>query len=417
MDDLQITLYITLNENINEKLGTLYTYYNKQKEQYSFKIDEEFLNNHPSFFLDPDIYNISPRQFPPINKSIFGFLLDSSPNRWGRTLIKRKEELVSYKNKTPLKALSELDYILNIVDETRMGSIRFSSNNNKEVFNSFTIPLVKELKNIVKYIENYEKAKGDITKINERELDYLLFSSSSLGGARPKVNVKDEKGVMYIAKLPSIYDKWDVCAWEYVANRLASLCGLHTASTSFMKINGKGVLFSRRFDRNNKGERIHYSSSMTVLGQVDNISSHKNVSYLDIASFIKEHCSNNVNENLKELFMRILFNILIKNTDDHLRNHGFLYINGSYTLSPLFDVNPTIDKNHLSLFINDNKDNNLNHLILIDVAPFFNISQKEANQYYEKMKEIINDNWRKISGEIGIKEKEIRLMEKAFIAS
>src|SRR5574344_499845 len=335
-------------------LGTLYYSSLKCKEVYSFEFSDEWLSNHSNIILDPDFFNSRGRQFVSSDKKIFGCFSDCAPDRWGRTLLKRREAIIANKeNREPL-TFYEIDYILGVNDESRMGGFRFKYDKNSDFIsteNELSVPPIESLRKLEHASLEFEKSNN---QLETKWLNLLLQPGSSLGGARPKATVKDTDGSLWIAKFPSKNDEYNTGAWEQTVNQLALLCELTVAKFDAKTFTKKGTTFlSKRFDRIYKDgsvKRIHYASAMTLLGKTDEDSSSTGTSYLDIADFIKSN-SVHAQKDLKELWKRILFNVLVSNTDDHLRNHGFLLENNGWSLAPLFGAKPNPDGKFLSLNI------------------------------------------------------------------
>ena len=380
-------IYVYFSQDKNDILmGKLYIENLRGKEIYSFEYDEKYLENkRNNIYIDPEIKFYSGRQWKidnQINNS-FGIFLDSAPDRWGRLLIKRKEnENAKSENRTP-RTLFDSDYLIGVSDFTRMGAIRFKSDLNGEFLDSSSVEIppiarLRELENASIAFENEDiKEKYEI----------LLSPGSSLGGARPKANVIDENGNIYIAKFPSKNDEYDVGKLEKKVYDLAKVCGLNVVDSKLYLFSKYGSTFLvKRFDRD-KNKRIHFESAMTLLGKNDG---DDTTSYLELASFIRSF-GLDVKENLFELYKRVAFNILVKNTDDHLRNHGFLLKDGKWILSPLYDVNYNRDGKYLHLLIDEN-DSSLDADILIDTSRYYELSKDEGNKIVNKFKVIINES-------------------------
>lgn len=386
MQDEKI-IYVYFNKDTEDVLmGKMYIENLRGKEIYSFEYDEKYLNDkNNNIYIDPDIKFYSGRQWKDgnLNNYIFGIFLDSAPDRWGRLLLKRKEtEMAKAFNRVP-RTLYDSDYLLGVSDYTRMGAIRFKMEKDGVFVDNSDMqvpPLarLRELEMASLAFENEEvKEKYEI----------LLEPGSSLGGARPKANVIDENGNIYIAKFPSKNDEYDVGKLEKKVYDLAKTCGLNVVDSKIYSFSKYGSTFLvKRFDRE-KEKRIHFESAMTLLGKNDG---DDNTSYLEIASFIKSY-GIDIKENLLELFKRIAFNILVKNTDDHLRNHGFLLKDGKWVLSPLYDVNYNKDGKYLHLLIDEN-DASINTDLLIDTARYYDISKDEGNKIVKKMTQIVRDS-------------------------
>ena len=293
-----------------------------------------------------------------------------------------------------------------------MGALRFKTDLNGDFLDNDkknpTPPWssIRELQSAVKHLEEDENANI------KKWLAILMAPGSSLGGARPKANISDEDGNLWIAKFPSKNDTTDKAAWEFLAYKLALNCGIDMSYSKIEKISGKyNTFFTKRFDRDGK-QRIHFASAMTMTGNNEETLKNHPASYLDIADFIMTYGSN-VNENLKQLWRRIVFNIAISNTDDHLRNHGFILTENGWILSPAYDLNPSIDKNGLALNISMD-DNALDLELAKSVGEYFRLSEKAMNEIVDEIRENVS-KWRILAKEIGISRADQELMEKAFI--
>lgn len=410
------TIYVYFDNNIDKrvKIGRLFSDFQRGKETFSFEYDDEFLKSPLSnVFFDYDLEPCKFRQYLPANKSLFGVFSDTAPDRWGRLLMKRRERIKAEESKAPkVKTLYETDYLLGVFDEARMGAIRFSLEEDGEYLSSekeLSTPPFENLRTLEEASRQFEKEEN---LLDGKWLKLLLAPGSSLGGARPKATVKNVDGSLWIAKFPSKNDEYDAGAWEKTVNDLAKMCGLDAPETKLMKFSKLGSTFLvKRFDREGN-KRIHFMSAMTALGKVDGDNSSEGVGYLDIASFISAY-SANPKQDLLELWKRVVFNIAVSNTDDHLRNHGFVLTENGWRLSPLYDVNPNIDKDSLSLNISED-DNSLSINLAIDVSTHFGISKGEATQIARDILKIVHDNWRDLAEKNGISKSSIEYMKPAF---
>ncbi|WP_416864988.1 MAG: type II toxin-antitoxin system HipA family toxin [Imperialibacter sp.] len=254
------------------------------------------------------------------------------------------------------------------------------------------------------------EADHDTTEIR-KWLAMLIVPGSSLGGARPKANILDETGHPWIAKFPSKNDTTDKGAWEYLTYRLAVDAGIDMAASKMEKVAGNyHTFFTKRFDRQ-KQNRIHFASAMTMLGKNEELIRDETPSYLDIVEFI-QFSGAHLTEDLRQLWRRLVFNILISNTDDHLRNHGFILTNDGWRLSPAFDLNPSVEKNGLALNI-DMHSNALDLTLAKSVGVYFRLSEKEMNIIIDEVKSSVS-NWKTIAAEVGISRNEQILMQGAF---
>jgi len=392
-------------------MGVLSALYAKGKKAFSFEYDKDWLKSKQQMLLDPDIQFYSGPQYPN-NKENFGVFLDSIPDTWGRTLMKRREaQLANEKGEKP-KTLYEIDFLLGVYDESRMGALRFKldpkgpflDNNNQNPTPPWSS--IRELQEAAKNFEN-EDDNDEVRKW----LAVLMAPGSSLGGARPKANILDENKELWIAKFPSKNDTIDKAAWEYLAYQLAIKAGIHMAPSKIEKISGNyHTFFTKRFDRE-EGCRLHFASAMTMTGNNEDTIRDNPASYLELAEFIQNNGAM-VNDNLEQLWRRIVFNIAISNTDDHLRNHGFILTNQGWILSPAYDLNPSIDKDGLALNI-DMDNNALDYDLAKSVGEFFRLDNKRMDKIIQEVLTVV-ETWQKVSKEIGISNKEQNLMSKAF---
>lgn len=393
------------------QIGRLSAHFGKGKKAFSFEYDKEWLKEKEQFLFDPDIEFYSGPQYP-TNKENFGIFLDSMPDTWGKTLMKRRAaQQARATNKTPIK-LYEVDYLLGVYDESRMGALRFKKDINgpfldDDVENP-TPPWssLAELQEAVDHLENDEKSDA----IN-KWLSILIAPGSSLGGARPKANVLDKDNHLWIAKFPSKTDTIDKAAWEFLAYKLAVDSGIKMAESRIEKIGtGYHTFLTKRFDRAN-GRRVHFASAMTMTGNTEEILKNHKPSYLDLVDFM-ETSGADVKENLHQLWRRIVFNIAISNTDDHLRNHGFILTPDGWILSPAYDLNPSTEKNGLALNI-DMDDNSLDFGLVKSIGEFCRLDHREMEGIINEVLAIVK-NWQTYAAEIGISPKEQQLMESAF---
>lgn len=326
--------------------------------------------------------------------------------------MKRRAALQALENNKIAPALYDIDYLLGVHDLSRMGALRFKKNPDGDFLdNDPVLPTppwtsIRELQHGAALVEGNE----DTAEV-KKWLIMLMAPGSSLGGARPKANIVDEKDNLWIAKFPSKNDTIDKGAWEYVAYRLALNAGIQMAESKIEKVAGKyHTFFTKRFDRAKK-QRIHFASAMTMTGKNEELIRDDTPSYLDIVEFI-QFSGTNVMEDLHQLWKRIVFNILISNTDDHLRNHGFILTNEGWRLSPAFDINPSIDKNGLALNI-DTDNNALDIRLVKSVGVYFRLNETEMNHIIDEVKSAVS-NWRRTASEIGISRGKQTLMSSAF---
>jgi len=393
-------------------IGVLAAHYAKGKKAFSFEYESDWIKSEQQLLLDPDIQFYSGPQYPN-NKENFGVFLDSMPDTWGRTLMKRRAAQVAKDMDQKAPALYEINYLLGVYDQSRMGALRFKTDPNGPFLdNSESNPTppwssVRELQEAAKNFEN----NSDNDEVR-KWLAVLMAPGSSLGGARPKANILDEHGNLWIAKFPSKNDTIDKGAWEFLAYQLAINCGIEMAQSRIEKITGNyHTFFTQRFDRA-KEERIHFSSAMTMTGNNEDTIRDNPVSYLDIADFIQTN-GVNIDKNLSQLWRRIVFNIAVSNADDHLRNHGFILTAKGWILSPAYDMNPSIAKDGLALNI-DMENNALDLELAKSVGEYFRLDNKQMDNI---IKEVLNSvrQWKTMADKIGISRGEQELMAAAFM--
>ena len=395
-------------------MGSLYVNVIKGGESYSFEYDKGWLKKTGlTLTLDPELMPYSGRQYP-TGKNIFGLFADASPDRWRRVLMNKRERILAEKEGRKPSKLYDSDYLLGVYDETRMGGIRFKVNQEGPFLsddNETAAPPWATLRTLEEASRNFE---NDETGLTEKWLNQLIKPGSSLGGARPKATVVDTKDQLWIAKFPSKNDENDTGAWEIVAHDLAALCGLNVPEAKLEKFSPLGSTFLiKRFDRLGS-KRVHFASAMTLLGKKDGASAADGSSYLDIAAFIKSYGAQ-PKKDLIELWKRIVFNMAVTNTDDHLRNHAFILTDKGWILSPLYDVNPVPYGDELSLNV-DEDDNSISIDLAVQTAVKFGISKSDAEAVAEDILQIVRDNWERIAARYALTRRQIEEMRPAFNA-
>lgn len=393
-------------------MGTFFVSIIRGEESYSFEYDKGWLEKTGmSLILDPELMPYFGRQYSSSN-NIFGIFADTSPDRWGRVLMNKRERILADKEGRKPQKLYGSDYLLGVYDKTRMGGIRFKASLDGPFLSDdieTPVPLWTTLRTLEEASRNFE---NDENGLSEKWLSQLINPGSSLGGARPKATVADTNGNLWIAKFPSKNDENDTGAWEMVVHELAKICGLNVPEARLEKFSSYGSTFlTKRFDRNGE-KRIHYASAMTLLGKTDGASAADGSSYLDIASFIKSYGAR-PKEDLLELWKRVVFNMAVTNTDDHLRNHAFILTDKGWILSPLFDVNPVPFGDELSLNVNED-DNRINVELAIKTAVKFGIKESEAEKYAEEILIKVRDNWEKLALYNKLTRSQIENMRPAF---
>ena len=392
-------------------IGILSAHFGKGRKTFSFEYDKDWISSQEQMLLDPDLGWYSGPQYPNNNDN-FGIFLDSMPDSWGQTLMQRREPIRAREEGRVPRKLHDVDFLLGVYDESRMGALRFKLDPNGqflETGSSTTTPpwtTLGELQEAVRIIESDENDEHI-----RKWILMLIAPGSSLGGARPKANFTDSSKNLWIAKFPSKNDKTDKAAWELLAYRLALKAGIRMSESRITKLSGAyNTFLTKRFDRI-LNERIHFASAMTMTGNYEEALRDKSASYLEIAEFIKYSGAENM-EDLHQLWRRIVFNISISNTDDHLRNHGFLLSNKGWRLSPAYDINPSIDKDGLALNI-DMDNNNLDFDLAKSVGEYFMLNTKQMEEILAQIISVVA-KWRINANAIGILKKEQDMMQPAF---
>ena len=402
-----------------KRLGSLRVRPGRTGELFDFTFEAGALSDTTlaGHSLDPDIKLFAGPQFPKSGRTRFGLIKDSSPDSWGETLIRRRFERDKRAGLVAQDArLGQSDYLLGVHDSFRSGALRYALTpggpflDDRDV--SAAPPFVRlgELEAASRGIE--DDANND-DPAADAWLRALLAPGASLGGARPKASVVDEKGRLWIAKFPSVKDRYDIGAWELVVQRLAERAGLRVSPSDARVFGGpQHTYFVQRFDRSAAGTRIHFASAMALAGHEDGDGAATGASYLEIAEVILAQGAA-PREDLIELWSRIAFNVLVSNTDDHLRNHGFLLApQAGWRLSPAYDMNPVPGSAGLVLNIDENN-NSLDLDLVRSVAPYFRIKDTEATSIIERIATAVG-GWRDIADDLGIRRSEQEDMADAF---
>lgn len=383
-------------------------------DSYSFCYDHNWLRQYSDLYLSADINNYTGLQFTQPDRDIFGCFGDALPDRWGRLLLNRREQIRAQEEKRPVRKLSSYDYLLGIDDYSRMGGFRFKESPDGEFINcdaTLRIPPLTDIQVLVAASMEVEKSEERNLLPDKKWLLQLVHPGTSLGGARPKAGVLNEEGELCVAKFPSRNDEYDIGLWEHLSHLLAKEAGVEAAETRAITAGEKyHTLLSKRFDRTTDGHRRHFASAMTLLGLTDGCNAQTGNGYLDIVDFILQHCCN-VEANLRQLYRRVAFNIAIHNSDDHFRNHGFLLTPKGWTLAPAYDLNPTFN-DHQSLLINATTNRSDLQLLLASSEEYM-ISKEEATHIIEEVKDGVSQ-WRSMATRLGIAKREMDLFAQVF---
>ena len=388
-----------------EEIGTLGYEHVRGKDHFVFEYSRQWLKQHGGILLSGDLINVPSLQHPRGNDNVFGFVKDSFPDRWGRLLLDRRERLAAQQEGRPKRMLTDYDYLIGIEDITRMGGLRYKEENCDCYAGSserFLVPPIESLRTLCDACHEIELAEERNELPEQRWIDQLIDPGSSLGGSRPKANVVDTDGTLYVAKFPSKKDLENTELIEQFSHQLAAQAGINVAKTRTIKISkDRDLMLSERFDRTKDGRRIHFASAMSLLGLDDGAGSSTGNGYLDIVDFIIHGCTD-VRQNLRELYRRVAFNIMFGNTDDHFRNHGFLLTPKGWTLSPAYDINPGL-KSHQCLLI-DSYTEQADINTLLSASENYMIERLEAAQIIEEVRASIKD-WRNTARKLQIPHK------------
>ena len=397
-----------------ELIGELGYEFLRGVDSYSFTFNNKWLRQHSDLFLSDDLNHSPGQQHTQPDKDLFGCFSDALPDRWGRTLLLRREQIAAAEENRPVRRLSSFDFLTGIDDFSRMGGFRFKEDPDGEFINmseSLKIPPLTDIRELISASAEIEKSEEKNMLPDKKWIAQLVQPGTSLGGARPKANVVDTDKTLYVAKFPSRKDDYDVGLWEHFSHLLATKAGVNVAKTKVLATGEKyHTLLSQRFDRTNDSKRIHFASAMTLLGLSDGDNATTGHGYLDIVDFIIQSCTD-VERNLQELYRRVAFNICIGNTDDHFRNHGFLLPAKGRTLSPAYDMNPTLNE-YQSLLISSTS-NKADLSILLDACEDYMLNRNTAEKIISEVIEAIK-GWRELATRLGISKREMDMFSGVF---
>lgn len=396
------------------RMGFLHATPARGKEVFSFEYDKAWLEDGHRSALDPALRLGPGPQYVAAGRENFGVFLDSSPDRWGRVLMQRREAQRARDEKRRPRRLDELDYLLGVYDGHRMGALRYRFEGGPFLDDQTELasPPWTSLRELEAASLHLERDEEGTSPSHAKWLRMLIAPGRSLGGARPKASVLDEDGHLWIAKFPSALDTHDTGAWESVVATLARRAGIVTATATCRRFGSKHHTFvTRRFDRTNTDERIHFASAMTLLERIDG---EEGASYLDIAGLLVQHGAHAARD-LEQLWRRIAFSVCVSNVDDHLRNHGFLLEPHGWSLAPAYDVNPVPTGNGLTLNISET-DNAQDLALVREVAELFRLNARRAGVILGEVVASVR-GWRAEAKALGLSRAEQERVEPAFAAA
>lgn len=402
------------------RMGELSATPSRGKEVFAFEYDSSWLSSQARQALDPSLMLYEGPQYPAGERPNFGVFLDSSPDRWGRVLMRRREAHLAREEGRAERRLLESDYLLGVHDGHRMGALRFRRDGRYIDDNDeLASPPWTSLRELEHASLELERDGAIDDPEYGRWLRMLIAPGGSLGGARPKASVRDERERLWIAKFPSRDDEDDIGAWESVAVELARRAGITVPQTRLRRFGSSGghghhTFLSRRFDRSDDGDRLHFAAAMTLLDRIDGSGADEGVSYLDLADVLIQ-LGSNTTADLEQLWRRIVFSICISNTDDHLRNHGFMLAPPGWALAPAYDLNPNPHGAGLSLNISET-DNALDLDLARSVASVFRLTDTRARAVLDDVASAVGA-WRAVASERHLSRAAQDRMRRAFHAA
>lgn len=405
--DREVLVCVDLN-GVPRLVGRLWARTRRNREGATFEYDASWLEHRERFSLEPAL-RLGPGPFhTAADLPMFGAIGDSAPDRWGRALMRRMERRRAERERQTPRTLKEIDYLLLVDDEARQGALRFAEREGgpflREPGTRRTPPLI----DLPQLLSAADRVAED--KDTDEDLRLLLAPGSSLGGARPKASVRDKDGDLAIAKFPRRDDDYNIVLWEAVALTLARKAGIRVPEARIEMVGTRPVLVLRRFDRRD-GHRIPFLSAMSMLDARDNDTR----SYMEMADALRRHGAAS-RDDIRQLWKRIVFNVLISNTDDHLRNHGFLYAGPTgWRLSPAYDLNPVpVDvKPRILTMAVDEEDNTASLTLALNVAGYFELEGRAAHRIAAEIGKAVSD-WRAEAARHGLSNVEIERMASAF---
>ncbi|PTX94202.1 type II toxin-antitoxin system HipA family toxin [Opitutus sp. ER46] len=394
------------------RVGTLFHAAAHGREIFSFAYERSWLDRGDAFAIDPDLQLHAGESYAANDTGVFRIFLDSAPDRWGRLLLDRREVLRAREAKRPVRTLGEWDYLLGVHDSCRMGALRFRTGPDQPFLDDddgLAAPPLASLRELEAASLALEAPGAPERKEFSRWLMALLAPGSSLGGARPKANFTHRDGSLWIAKFPSRDDRRDMGAWELLVHELAVAAGVDVARAELLSLSGRHRTFAtRRFDRVSGGRRF-FVSAMTLLGRTDG----QGGSYLDLAEFLTTRGSvRHRADDLRQLWTRVAFSVCAGNTDDHLRNHGFILEADGWRLAPAYDLNANPERRLHTLAI-DERDPTPDPAIVLATAPYYGLKPQVADGIMAKVRGAVAQ-WRDVARRLRIPRDEIELLAPAF---
>lgn len=405
----------TAELGMQEQVGVLHRNLRKEDLPASFQYVPSWEEHPGKFMLDPRLDLHSGEQYPDAGAPGFGIFLDSAPDRWGRMLMERREAAEADREGRPMKALREVDFLLGVHDITRMGALRFRKLDSANFLDDRerAAPPVTSLGELAEISRKLEEPGVEKLPEYERWLSMLIAPGTSLGGARPKANFTDLTGKLWFAKFPSREDRYDVAAWEFIVHRMARDAGIWVPASRLEKFgDGYRTFCVERFDRAGESRRM-FVSAMTLLERQDG---HTGASYVDLAQLISDQgAQGHINLDLEQLYRRVVFNVLVGNRDDHLRNHGCIRDKTGWRLAPAYDMNPNLYKHEHALTLDGNVAAPSIKAVRDTAEDFYRLTRAQADAIEKQVTDVVKE-WPDRADQLNMPRFEIQQMTKVFLS-
>jgi serine/threonine-protein kinase HipA len=393
-------------------VGTLYHAAGRGGGVFSFAYDDAWLSRPEAFEIDPGLQLAGGETYPANAAGVFRIFLDSAPDRWGRVLLERREAMRARAQKRPVRMLGEWDFLLGVHDTARMGALRFRATTDGPFLDCdahYAAPPLATLRELEAAALSLENPDAEVSPHYDAWLGALLAPGSSLGGHRPKANFTDSDGSLWIAKFPSRQDRRDVGALELLVHQLATEAGIDVPAARVFALGSQYRTFAcQRFDRAGARRRF-FVSAMTLLQREDGSGG----SYLDLADYVQTRgCANHIAADLRQLWTRLVFNVLVRNTDDHLRNHGFIYAGDGWRLAPAYDVNVNFGTTQHALAI-DRRDHTGDVQLALSMASFYGLDDAAAHVIVTRVQSVLG-TWHEKAKRLKLSRSDIALLEPVF---
>ena len=400
---------------IREQVGVLHRNLRKDDLPASFQYAPSWETHPGRFMLDPRLDLHSGEQYPDAGAPGFGIFLDSAPDRWGRMLMERREAAEADREGRPMKVLREVDFLLGVHDITRMGALRFRKVDGVNFLDDRekAAPPVTSLGELAEISRKLEEPGVEKLPEYERWLSILIAPGTSLGGARPKANFTDLTGKLWFAKFPSKEDRYDVGGWAFLVHEMARAAGIWVPASRLEKFgNGYRTFCVERFDRTGESRRM-FVSAMTLLERQDG---DAGASYVDLVQLISDQgAQNHINADLEQLYRRVVFNVMVGNRDDHLRNHGCLRDKTGWRLAPAFDMNPNLYKQEHALTLDGNIAAPSMRAVRDTAQDFYRLTRVQADAIEKQVTDVVKE-WQARAEHLNMPRFEVQQMTKAFLS-